>query len=226
MRGSPSAPLVAVRDRLNDWTPRLFPRGKSLNRKSWCCARPNTWLVEPQGLPSKVIEIQQASLGRLAMKNGLQLWNEAQKKALIFVPTLDCRSGRDGVKGQDERQSTAPLTPPRPPQEAMCVFQLTGVLAVIHGAPLVCGWTAWAENWVGHPPKKEQFTRPRFVVSHSTTMKPWLNGALSAVASIWPGHLPWAENWVGHPPIGIRALPPFARKEAKDGAPQMVWEFT
>ena len=85
MRGSPSAPLVAVRDRLNDWTPRLFPRGKSLNRKSWCCARPNTWLVEPQGLPSKVIEIQQASLGRLAMKNGLQLWNEAQKNTLIFV---------------------------------------------------------------------------------------------------------------------------------------------
>ena len=36
MRGSPSAPLVAVGDRLNDWTPRLFPRGKSLNRKSWC----------------------------------------------------------------------------------------------------------------------------------------------------------------------------------------------
>jgi hypothetical protein len=25
--------------------------------------------------------------------------------------------GRDGVKGQDERQSTAPLTPPRPPEE-------------------------------------------------------------------------------------------------------------
>jgi len=28
----------------------------------------------------------------------------------------DCGSGRDGVKGQDERQSTAPLTPSRPPQ--------------------------------------------------------------------------------------------------------------
>jgi len=49
MRGSPSAPLVALRDRLNDWTPRLFPRGKSLNRKSWCFTGPNTWLVEPEG---------------------------------------------------------------------------------------------------------------------------------------------------------------------------------
>ena len=29
---------------------------------------------------------------------------------------FDCGSGRDGVKGQDERQSTAPLTPSRPPE--------------------------------------------------------------------------------------------------------------
>src|SRR6185312_17282475 len=47
---------------------------------------------------------------------------------------LNGDSGRVGVKGQDERQSTAPLTPTRPPREAVRLFQLTGVQAVIHGA--------------------------------------------------------------------------------------------
>ena len=42
--------------------------------------------------------------------------------------------GRGGVKGRDERQSTAPLTSPRPPREAARCLQLTGVNAVIHGA--------------------------------------------------------------------------------------------
>src|SRR5579863_7424934 len=47
---------------------------------------------------------------------------------------LNGDSGRVGVKGRDERQSTAPLTPTRPPREAVRTFQLTGVQAVIHGA--------------------------------------------------------------------------------------------
>jgi hypothetical protein len=46
-------------------------------------------------------------------------------------------SGRGGVKGQDERQKTAPLTPSRPPRKTVRVFQLTGVQAVIHGAQLL-----------------------------------------------------------------------------------------
>jgi len=33
MRGSPSAPVVAVGDRLNDWTPRLFPQGKKFEQE-------------------------------------------------------------------------------------------------------------------------------------------------------------------------------------------------
>src|SRR5579859_7709749 len=53
---------------------------------------------------------------------------------------LNGDSGRVGVKGRDERQSTAPLTPTRPPREAVRTFQLTGVQAVIHGARrLGCG---------------------------------------------------------------------------------------
>ena len=47
MRGSPSAPVAVNNGRLNDWTPRLFPRGESLNKKSWGKSDPNTWLMEP-----------------------------------------------------------------------------------------------------------------------------------------------------------------------------------
>jgi len=47
----------------------------------------------------------------------------------------DCESGRGDVKGQDERHRTAPLTSPRPPREPVRIFPLTGVDAVIHGAP-------------------------------------------------------------------------------------------
>ena len=46
------------------------------------------------------------------------------------------RSGRVGVKGRDERQSTAPLTPPRPQREFVRRFPLTAEEAVIHGAQL------------------------------------------------------------------------------------------
>ena len=37
-------------------------------------------------MPSKVIENQGASLGRLAMKDGFQLWVESQKERLRFDP--------------------------------------------------------------------------------------------------------------------------------------------
>lgn len=35
----------------------------------------------------------------------------------LYLKRPFARSGRYGVKGQDERQRTAPLTPPRPPRE-------------------------------------------------------------------------------------------------------------
>jgi hypothetical protein len=47
---------------------------------------------------------------------------------------LEGGRGREGVKGQDERQTTAPLTPSRPPRETACGFCLTRAPAVIHGA--------------------------------------------------------------------------------------------
>jgi len=136
MRGSPSAPLVAVGDRLNDWTPRLFPRGKSLNRKSWCCTRPNTWLMEPCWLPSKVIENQSESSGRLAMQDGFSNMGASSEKTSEPPPTVDCDGDRSGVKGQNERHKTAPLTPPRSQQETVAGIPLTSKDAVIHGAQL------------------------------------------------------------------------------------------
>jgi len=53
-------------------------------------------------------------------------------------PKANCESGRGGVKGQDERQTTAPLTPPRPQREPASSFCLTAEEAVIHGAPIGC----------------------------------------------------------------------------------------
>jgi hypothetical protein len=67
-------------------------------------------------LPSKLIEIQRASLGRLAMQDGFSVMGRSSEKTSELLPQIDCESVRDGVKGQDERQSTAPLTPSRTQQ--------------------------------------------------------------------------------------------------------------
>src|SRR5208283_4092507 len=91
--------------------------------------------MEPKRWPSKVIEIQRASLGRLAVQDGFPDMERSSEKNSDLRSQLDCGSGRRGVKGQDERQRTAPLTPPRPPREAMPFLRLTGEDAVIHGAP-------------------------------------------------------------------------------------------
>src|SRR5581483_692798 len=61
--------------------------------------------------------------------------NESQKVNLRFVLRPSC-CGRDGVKGQDERQTTAPLTPPRPHRNRLRLFQLDRGDAVIQGGPL------------------------------------------------------------------------------------------
>lgn len=64
-------------------------------------------------LPSKVIENQGASLGRLATKDGFQLWVESQKERLRFdpMPRVEVRS-----------------------------FCLTAEVAVIHGAQFHLLW--------------------------------------------------------------------------------------
>jgi hypothetical protein len=105
-----------------------------LNKKSWSGTGPNTWLMEPKRLPSRVIESNLRVQGHLAKQDGFQLWNEAQKKHRSQV---DGESVRPGVKGRDERQTTAPLTPARTPQgDFACSVRKTGLTeadAIIHG---------------------------------------------------------------------------------------------
>ena len=87
-----------------------------MNKKSWSFAGPYTWLVEPKRLPSKLIH-QRASLGRLARQDGFPGYGTKLRKTSELRSHLHSRGGGNGVKGQDERQKTAPLTPFPPPQE-------------------------------------------------------------------------------------------------------------
>jgi hypothetical protein len=54
-------------------------------------------------------------------KTVFQLWVESQKEPEI-QPTANCEGGDSGVKGQDERQNTAPLTPKSSPREIPALF--------------------------------------------------------------------------------------------------------
>src|ERR1035438_2541693 len=85
-------------------------------------------------LPSKMIENQGASLGRLAMKDRFSAMVRISERTSEIRTHANGASGRIGVKGQDKRQSTAPLTPTRPLRELARCFCLTAEEAVIHGA--------------------------------------------------------------------------------------------
>src|SRR6516165_7267782 len=54
------------------------------------------------------------------MQDGFSDMEQSSEKTSELCSQVDCRSGQDGVKGQDERQRTAPLTPPRPLKENPC----------------------------------------------------------------------------------------------------------
>src|SRR6516162_9393554 len=54
------------------------------------------------------------------MQDGFSHMEQSSEKTSELCSQVDCRSGQDGVKGQDERQRTAPLTPPRPLKENPC----------------------------------------------------------------------------------------------------------
>ena len=54
------------------------------------------------------------------MQDGFSHMEQSSEKTSELCSQVDCSSGQDGVKGQDERQRTAPLTPPRPLQENPC----------------------------------------------------------------------------------------------------------
>src|ERR1035441_8678405 len=86
MRGSPcSAVARLVAERLIG-RPASLDSCESLNKQSWRSTGPNTWLVEPEGLPSRVIECKVRAWVVSQRKTVFQLWNEAQKRTLIFVP--------------------------------------------------------------------------------------------------------------------------------------------
>jgi hypothetical protein len=89
------------------------------------------------------------------MQDGFPIRVRISESTSAIRTEFDHASGREGVKGRDERQSTAPLTPSRPPREVVCAFQLTGGQAVIHGAHAVIantcvknsgGWSAGTRN--------------------------------------------------------------------------------
>ena len=64
------------------------------------------------------------------MQDGFLFIERSSEKTSELRSPVDCRRGQDGVKGQDERQRTAPLTPSRPPEE---FFALTEADTAIHG---------------------------------------------------------------------------------------------
>ena len=87
-----------------------------------------------------MIENQGASLGRLAMKDRFSAMVRISERTSEIRTHANGGSGRVGVKGRDERQNTAPLTPTRPQRELARSFCLTAEEAVIHGAQLHPSW--------------------------------------------------------------------------------------
>src|ERR1700690_1715882 len=84
-----------------------------------------------------MIENQGASLGCLARKDRFPAMVRISERTSEIRTHAHGGSGRIGVKGQDKRQSTAPLTPTRPQRETARSFCLTAEEAVIHGAQSV-----------------------------------------------------------------------------------------
>jgi hypothetical protein len=82
---------------------------------------PNTYLVEPEQLPPRVIQRKVRAWVVSQRQDGFRLWVESQKKPEI-QPKANCEGEDSGVKGQDERQKTAPLTPESSPKEISAPF--------------------------------------------------------------------------------------------------------
>ena len=59
-------------------------------------------------------------LGSFSMQDGFSNIERISEKTSELRSYFDGGRGRGGIKGQDERQKTAPLTPPRPLQENPC----------------------------------------------------------------------------------------------------------
>jgi hypothetical protein len=93
-----------------------------LNKQSWSGTGPNTWLVEPIGLPSKNDRFNVTGFGRGCKKqDGFQLWVESQKEPEIQPkPIVKARIWVSRVKMNAKK--TAPLTPKSSPSEIPAVF--------------------------------------------------------------------------------------------------------
>ena len=72
-------------------------------------------MVDGTRCPSRMIGSTR-ELGSLMPKDRFSGMERSSEKNSNLRSQFDCGSDRDGVKGQDERQSTAPLTPSRPPE--------------------------------------------------------------------------------------------------------------
>ncbi len=100
--------------------------------------------MEPKRLPSRVIESNVRACS-LSKERRFSAMERSSERTSDLRSQVDCGSGRSGVKGQDERQRTAPLTPPRPQKGFFAPRPGKGGLtkndAVIQGAkaPLVLG---------------------------------------------------------------------------------------
>ena len=82
MRGSPCSPVVADEAERLIGRPVSLASGESLNRKSWSSTGPNTWLMEPKWLPSKVIEIQRDELGSFSKERRFSNYGTNLRKEL------------------------------------------------------------------------------------------------------------------------------------------------
>ena len=101
--------------------------------------------MEPKRLPSRVIESNVRACS-LSKERRFSAMERSSERTSDLRSQVDCGSGRSGVKGQDERQRTAPLTPPRPQKGFFAPRPGKGGLtkndAVIQGAKARVGFTA------------------------------------------------------------------------------------
>jgi|SRR5208282_3590254 len=86
MRGSPcSAVAWLVAERLIG-RPASLDFRESLNKQSWCRTGPNTWLVEPERLPSRVIQCKVRAWVVSQKQNGFFNYGSNLRKNLRFDP--------------------------------------------------------------------------------------------------------------------------------------------
>src|ERR1039458_5094249 len=92
--------------------------------------------------------MQSAGLGRLATQDGFSIMERSSEKNSDLRSRAKFEGEDSGVKGQDERQSSAPLTPESSPPDIPGCFpensqkkSIDNADAVIHGATFLSQFT-------------------------------------------------------------------------------------